>query len=390
MDRHERVAVVGGSLVGPATELLLRQAGFKNVTTFEGSPIVNPTSGGVMGLRDETLDLLKLAGVDVTGLRGLRSNVVHSYDVVDGQITSRGSVDFPGLTTTWEQLHEALVMPVDVQHGKRVKDLVIKDPGPVWLKFTDGDEQPFDLVIFADGRRSRGRAIMDPDRTLRYQGYGTWRGLADPQRDVDGFSRHYDVEHGWLFSLTEPTLTTDRSYWEFNVNMSRDLITRVLGGPPETRTFLLPHQVGLVQRDVLHQLGDEGWLPGRFQDLIRSSEEIMLLPVNDLNLPDRAQWDVAGSKVVLVGDALIPARLQVGAGLNMGIKQAAGMVRYLASGQDLAGWEREVIEEIAPWIELGRSRAHRSNLGTYRPVRPGKTAVPADSRPWSTPRWVAA
>jgi hypothetical protein len=55
----------------------------------------------------------------------------------------------------------------------------------------------------------------------------------------------------------------------------------------------------------------------------------------------------------------------------------------------LYGWQSSTLDRFAPWVELGRSRAHRNNLGWYIPVRPGFTAAPTSDQ-WSEPTWVMA
>jgi 2-polyprenyl-6-methoxyphenol hydroxylase-like FAD-dependent oxidoreductase len=393
MDRNDEIAIIGGSLVGPATELLLRRAGFTNVTTYEAMSQATASSGGVMGLRDTTLRLLKAAQVNTDGLKALESNQVHSFDMINGEPVHRGSSDFPGLTTTWDLLHDALVEPLTINYGKRVTSIELVPGGNAIVSFGDGDEIRPKVIIAADGRRSFVRRQLDPSRTMTYQGYSTWRGMvpsAHTSLGLEGFHRYYDQAHGTLFSLTAPVAPTGHSYWEFSHNLAVEDVSHLLGAVPTERPFLLPHQVTDRHLDYLDAVMRDHLVPDVLRTVVAGrSTEVMLLPVNDLPLPDTAMWHVGNTVVVLIGDALIPARLQVGAGLNMGVKQAAGLVRVLASGQPLRDWQHEAIDEIAPWIELGRSRAHRSNLGHYSPVTPGRTAVPTTDV-WSTPMWVPA
>lgn len=393
MDRNDEIAIIGGSLVGPATELLLRRAGFTNVTTYEAMEEATASSGGVMGLRDTTLRLLDAARVDTSGLRALESNQVHSFDVVDGELTHRGSADFPGLTTTWDLLHEALVDPLTISYKKRVVKIEEVPGENAIVTFSDKTSIRPKVIIGADGRRSFLRRQLDPERTMRYQGYSTWRGMAPSAHrslGLEGFHRYYDQRHGTLFSLTAPVAPTGYSYWEFSHNITVEDVSSLLGAPPTERSFLLPKDITGYHVEYLDAVMRDHHVPEVLRTVVTGrSIDVMLLPVNDLALPDRAVWHVGSTNVVLLGDALIPARLQVGAGLNMGIKQAAGLVRVLASAQPLRDWQHEAIDEIAPWIELGRSRAHRSNLGQYSPVTPGRTAVPTTDV-WSTPMWVPA
>src|SRR5262245_32318089 len=107
MNEQLEVAVIGGSLVGPATELMLRRAGFENVTTYEAMGAAVSQSGGVMGLRWSTLDALKALGVDPDAVRALRDARVFAWDVLaDGaRIEPRSVSEFPGLVSSWDALH---------------------------------------------------------------------------------------------------------------------------------------------------------------------------------------------------------------------------------------------------------------------------------------------
>ena len=51
--------------------------------------------------------------------------------------------------------------------------------GRAVLHFEGGDRATADLVAFADGRKSTGRKLLDPDRPLRYAGYVAHRGQLD-------------------------------------------------------------------------------------------------------------------------------------------------------------------------------------------------------------------
>lgn len=392
MRQDARIAIVGGSLVGPATELMLRKAGFTNVTTFEASKIVEPTSGGVMGIRPDVLFKLEQLGFNVDDLVALHSSAVISHDVVQGSISVRGSSMFPGKVASWDMLHKAFASKVNIQHGKRVISLNPTSNGAV-LCFSDGTEYEFDLVIGADGRKSTLRGILDPDRQLSYQEYMVWRGLSpEVAPGTEGFHRYYDQPNGTLFSLTEPIIqgpSAGLQYFEYSHNLPADQYTSMAGKTPEERAYLLPFQITDQVRDQLYDSMDRYHLPQELRPAIDNSVSLTAIPVNDLPAPTQAHWKVGKADAVLLGDALVPVRLQVGVGLNNGLKQAHALVAHLAADQTLRGWERHAINRLNAWVELGRSRAHRSNLGVYTPVRPGKTAVPSGGV-WDSPKWVPA
>jgi 2,6-dihydroxypyridine 3-monooxygenase len=392
--KRTSVAIIGGSLVGPATELLLRRKGFEDVTTYEAMPRAHSQSGGVMGLRPATTATLHGVGVDLEEARAIDDPHVYAFDMTANGPALRGASEFPGVTTSWDALHDQLAAKVDVRYRHRV--ISIEDDGGRWhIRFANGKSTDADMAVFTDGRKSWGRERFDPLRPLVYNGYVTWRGLAEPpERSTSGFERFYDGRHGRLFSVTEPLRQSGRAYWELSHNLQSSAYARVAGGAPEDVAFILPgtfERSGEAGREIVRDASRR--LPVEYQDMIEGSE-VAGIPVNDTTMPTRAVfYGEQGAPAVLVGDALLPVRLQVGAGLNQGLSQAGELVRALhVGGSDpgtLRAWESETLDRLAPWVELGRSRAHRSNLGTYDPVRPGKTAAPVGDA-WADPVWVTA
>lgn len=387
--QQPKIAVVGGSLVGPAAELFLRNEGLTDVTTYEANPHAHSQSGGVMGVRHSTLDLLAEVGIDRPKVIALADSDVHAFDVrPGGEANHRGSSTFPGMVTSWDALHHELTDRVDVQHGHAIRDARC-DGGRQVLTCTCGTEHYADHVLWADGRKSTGRTLIDPDQPLRYNGYVVWRGLVEPPSPTPhGFNRFYDIEGGRLFSVTEPIIQTGKSYWEFSHNLPADDWKRLAGDQPEEHAFLLPQQVHQDARDIIREHA-EG-LPPRFEAMIETSE-VSGIPVNDVPMPKNAAVKRGRGFSVRLGDALVPVRLQVGAGLNQGLHQAADLAGALGTGLQsaVACWDQIALSNLAKVVEQGRSRAHRNNLGWYLPVRPGKTTAPVDDQ-WADPKWVTA
>lgn len=386
MNEQSAIAIVGGSLVGPALELLLRRCGFQNVTTFEATPQAHSQSGGVMGLRADTLAILADLGISLSSVKAIGDPNVYAYDMVNGEPVPRGTSYFPGMVTSWDLLYGSLQDMVAVQHNHRVVAMR-EEGGKYVLRFHRHEEAAFDLVFFADGRKSWGRDRLDPNRPLHYNGYVTWRGLIPPPSPLPkGFTRYYDEPNGRLFSITEPLLSSGRCYWELSHNISMGEYIDAVGCPPTGCAFVFPEQITPGVRGLIRQAA--AFLPSDFFSLVECSE-VAGIPVNDVAMPTRAVFRENGATAVLLGDALIPVRLQVGAGLNQGLIQAAEVARLLANGGSLDDWETNALNRLGPIVELGRSRAHRSNLGHYTPVRPGRTAAPMSDQ-WSEPRWVTA
>ncbi|TDB83066.1 monooxygenase, partial [Micromonospora fluostatini] len=173
-----RIAVVGGSLTGCTAALLLRQAGFDQVTVYEAAPHSAPRGGGLIGLEHPALDTLDRLGIDQDEIVAHRSETIWQVTVRARQHTHTARRTYPGRNTTWNLLHTALTarLPDGMLHThRRVTGLTGRQGQPL-LHFTDGTTRHADLVLFADGRTSTGRRLLDPDRPLRYAGYVAHRG----------------------------------------------------------------------------------------------------------------------------------------------------------------------------------------------------------------------
>lgn len=394
MLRKTKIVIVGGSLVGPYGALALAAHGFTDITVLEANPHPFSQSGGVMGVRKTTIDRLAEIGIHADDIRALGDSAVYAFDVNGTEQPTRRNVSmFPGMTTSWDALHYELGRRVNVLLGHNVKTMHA-DAGRQYLVCSCGSIHEADVVLWADGRKSTGRALLDPDRPLTYNGYVVWRGLVDPPADPpSGFHRYYDIEGGRLFSLTEPVAQSGKSYFEFSHNLPAEDWVALTGRRPERYAYMLPtwadkHRGAVLDLIRRHAVG----LPHRFEDLIEHAT-ISGIPVNDVTFPEHlVHTHDKGGMSVLFGDAAVPVRLQVGAGLNNGLAQMYGFVQALTY-EDVKvnpwSWESAALDDLSKWVEQGRSRAHRNNLGWYLPVVKGRTTAPAGDQ-WDSPTWVTA
>src|SRR6266508_5041657 len=194
MNKDLSIAIVGGSITGPVLSLLLSQAGFNNVHVYEGTPSAVPQAGGVIGLDHTSLGVLDTIGVPQKEIVPFPSQRVISIKMADRRELGRVQTLWPGRNTTWTLAHDALTqrLPAETLHtGARLVGLKPGGDGRAVLHFEDGDRATADLVAFADGRRSTGRKLLDPDRPLRYAGYVAHRGqLDDCPADLRDFWRY--------------------------------------------------------------------------------------------------------------------------------------------------------------------------------------------------------
>ena len=178
-----------------------------------------------------------------------------SVKIADRHETGRVHTLYPGRNTTWTLLHRSLTrrLPVSRFHtGKRLTGLGSDELNRAVLDFADGERVTADLVAFADGRRSFGRKVLDPDRPLVYAGYVAHRGQLDySPDDIRDFVRYEPT--GTQFNVFPVSLPNGRIGldWTFYQNTTADTFREYFGGNPTSRTFVLPHQISQTARDAV-------------------------------------------------------------------------------------------------------------------------------------------
>jgi 2,6-dihydroxypyridine 3-monooxygenase len=212
--RQPVIAVIGGSLTGPVMALLLLQAGFERVTVYEAVPRSAPLGGGLISLEHSSLDVLDRLGVGQEEFVTCETESIVQIAVSARTPGHRVRRAYPGRFTTWTRLHAALTthLPAAViQSRARVTGLDGQCGRPL-LRFAGGRCESADLVVFADGRASTGRRLLDPERRLRYAGYVAHRGCAPtPERPLADFLR-FEPGPGTQFNIAP---VPDGSDWTF-------------------------------------------------------------------------------------------------------------------------------------------------------------------------------
>jgi 2-polyprenyl-6-methoxyphenol hydroxylase-like FAD-dependent oxidoreductase len=239
-----RVGIVGGSIAGCATAALLHRAGH-DVTVFErsesdlvsrGAGIGTPTTVWqdmmAHGLIDETLPACRIDSLRFV-TRGSGT----------GQQRWLGDVQ-PPLSFTlvnWAHLYQWLRrgVPDELYRSASAVELIDARPDGTTLHLGPGGAADFDLVVCADGYRSTGRKLIDPDATLRYRGMVTWRGLlhegdlrVDPLQGCDLLRVGYQGGHGVLYYIPGSGPSTEPGkrllMWGYYLQVPEDALSSVL------------------------------------------------------------------------------------------------------------------------------------------------------------------
>ncbi|MFI9833557.1 FAD-dependent oxidoreductase [Streptomyces sp. NPDC051913] len=236
-------------------------------------------------------------------------------------------------------LRDLLLGPLEVQWGQEVTQVVPGGRDGATVRFADGRQEAFDLVVGADGAWSRTRPAVS-SVTPHYTGVTSVETSLD---DID--TRHPDLAR----------LIGEGSMAVYGVN--RGIVAqRNSGGhvkvnaqfrtPLDWHTSLDPADVEAVRSSLLALF--EGWA-APVLDLLRHGTAFVHRPL--YVLPESHTWThVAG--VTLMGDAahLMPP---LGAGANLAMLEGAELAEAIATGPgDLDKAVRAFEEQM--WARAGK------------------------------------
>jgi 2-polyprenyl-6-methoxyphenol hydroxylase-like FAD-dependent oxidoreductase len=225
--RPRNVLVIGGGASGNAVTILLRRAG-TTVDLIEAQPDWNVLGSGIT-LQGNALRVLRELGVwdkvqetgyafDSVGLAAPDGTVFH---VQQGIRT--GGEDLPATAGMQRaQLQEILCEAVrasgaNVRLGTTANDLV-QDGTGVTVRFSDGTEGRYDLVIAADGVNSATRAMIGISDKPEPTGMAIWRVATHRPEGVE----RSDLSYGGPCYIAGYCPTSQNTIYAYLVEANRD------------------------------------------------------------------------------------------------------------------------------------------------------------------------
>ncbi|WP_149823027.1 FAD-dependent oxidoreductase [Streptomyces tailanensis] len=320
------VLVVGGGASGNAVTILLRRAGI-DVDLVEARPDWNATTGSGITLQGNALRVLRELGVweqveasgfpfGTLGITAPDGTVLHVAEDL-----RTGGDDLPAtLGMQRPQLQQILIDAVRAS-GATVRlgttaEALEQDADGVSVRFSDGTEGRYDLVLAADGLNSATRAAIGITDKPEPTGMAIWR-IATPR--PEGLERT-DLSYGGPAYIAGYTPTGENTLYAYVVEGCRDRasidpadhademcrLAQAYGGywPEITKHITDPKKVNYTW---FHRLLVEGsWHRGR---------------------------------VVLVGDAAHCCPPTFAQGAAMSLEDALVLAELLTSGRD---WDDEL------------------------------------------------
>jgi 2-polyprenyl-6-methoxyphenol hydroxylase-like FAD-dependent oxidoreductase len=207
-------------------------------------------------------------------------------------------------------LHDVLLAAAgahDVALGTSV-DRLTQHPSHVDVRLTDGREERFDLVIGADGLRSRVRELVFGDVPLAYSGYTCWRLVVGSPIAMPEMCEMWG--RGKRFGIA--SIGGDRLYCFAVANAPRGE-----ADPPD----------GRVERFRARFASFGAQVP----EILRAVAEPDELIHNDLEELPPVPWH--RGRVVLIGDAAHAMTPNMGQGAAMALEDSAVLVELLAEMQ---------------------------------------------------------
>jgi 2-polyprenyl-6-methoxyphenol hydroxylase-like FAD-dependent oxidoreductase len=298
-----RVIVVGGGIGGLSTAIALRHAGHE-VVILERAPGLDPVGAGIT-LFANAIDALARIGVAgavrEAGASAQRSAILTS----DGrELTTLPADLLEGAVAVHRgELQAALLEAAgEVRLGAELAS-VRQTVDDVTATLTDGSEEHGDLLIGADGLRSRVRASVAPAEP-RYSGYMAWRGISPVKVEPGQLTESWGT--GERFGLVD---IGSQTYWFATANAPEGQ----MDDPAERRD------------ELLRRFG--AWHPP-IQTVLDATPDRAILR-NDIHyLEPLPRWH--DGRVVLLGDAAHASTPGIGQGAAQAIEDAVVLANQLA------------------------------------------------------------
>jgi 2-polyprenyl-6-methoxyphenol hydroxylase-like FAD-dependent oxidoreductase len=368
--RERRAVVIGGSMSGLLSALLLQREGWR-VDVYER--VEGELSGRGAGIvaQPELMARLERLGLKTAdlGVAITRRQILSA----DGRVTDE--LICPQVATAWERVYRLLRDAFASEHYHRGKSLkgIVQDANSVTAQFADGEAVTGDLLVGADGIRSTVRQLLAPDVTPLYAGYVAWRALiAEDAIPCDTHKAIFEIMSfglppGEQF-LSYPVAGPDNDVrsgrrrgnviWYRPADEEGKLKSLLTDARGRTHDISIPPP--LIRAEAIAEMKDaaERLLARPFRELVRLMREPLLQPIYDLASPR-----IAFGRVALVGDAAFVARPHVGAGVSKAADDAAALAKALAAHDDvgagLKAFEAARLAENRRIIEWAR------HLGAY-------------------------
>jgi len=335
-----RVGIVGGSIAGCTTAALLHQADHE-VMVFErsGSDLVS-RGAGIASATVAWQDVMMhgLFDASIPGCQADYSRLV-TREPATGHQRWLGDIQMAFTLFNWSHLYQGLRRRVPdnrFRSGAAVEGVETTPHGST-LRLSQGGSVDFDLVVCADGYRSLGRRLIDPDAVPVYRGMVLWRGLVcerdipvDALGDCNLLRPVYRGGHGAAYYIPGQGQSAKRGErlitWGYYLQVPESALASVLIDDQEQQQFnSVPF--GKVHPEVRAALESRlaDLLPSRLLDLVQQSSQSSIQAIYSF-----VPRSYARDRICLVGDAGAVFPPFAGGGVLRAVANATSLADALA------------------------------------------------------------
>jgi|JI10StandDraft_1071094.scaffolds.fasta_scaffold146994_2 2-polyprenyl-6-methoxyphenol hydroxylase-like FAD-dependent oxidoreductase len=345
LSQRRKAVIVGGSVAGLFLGNMLHRRGW-DVGIYERVPDDLASRGAGIARHVEMVPIMAAAGVAETGPLGIE---VEGRVAVDRHGQELGRFRFAQHLTSWSYVYNPLkaAFPAERYHGGRELVAIERSGRRPLARFADGGTVEADLVVGADGFRSRVRGLLAPAVVPRYAGYVAWRGLVAETAlpaafRAGGFGQYcFCFPPGGQF-IGYPVAGTDDSVapgrrrynflWYRHVADGAPLADLLTDEAGHTHDYSIPPP--LIRADLVQRLHRDAAadLPRPLAEAVALADHPMLQPIYDVD-SDRIAFD----GVALIGDAAFVARPHAGIGVLKAGEDALALATALAEAADVPG-----------------------------------------------------
>lgn len=337
-----KALVIGGGIAGPVTALALQKAGIDSVV-FEAYDTTADGVGGMLSVAPNGLAALKIVGLPSDFGEPLRHMVMaDAKGRTLGRITGDLSRVVPR-AELYQRLRELTVaQQIKVEYGKRLVDVECRENG-VTATFSDGSSESGDVLVGADGIRSRVRAIIDPQAPqpeyVGLLGFGSYAKGSGVRGEPE--TMYFVFGNSFLGYWGHP----DGSIAWFN-NLAAD--------QPLTPAEIAAIPSATWLERLREAYGDD--MPAK-QLLAHSDEVIGAGPLEIM--PSVPRWH--RDRMVLVGDSAHAPSASSGQGASLAAESAVQLARCLRDIRDIPTAFATYERLRRPRVERIAARAAKTN-----------------------------
>jgi 2-polyprenyl-6-methoxyphenol hydroxylase-like FAD-dependent oxidoreductase len=322
MNDPTKVMVAGAGIGGLSAAIALRRAGFE-VTVFERAAELREVGAGLLLAANAQKALAKLGLAETVARLGTPASA--------GEIRSWRGEELARIPAS--ELERRVGAPSAAVHRADLQALLVREVGEGTLRLgaevtgfehhegsvrvflAGGGEDRGDILVGADGLRSKTRSALFGPEKPRYAGYTAWRAVVEPKEELLPWGRGFESwGRGARFGCAH--IGEGRVYWFATANAPEGAKDGQPGSPAGPKATLLRLF--------------KGWHRPVGQ-LIAATEEdgILRTDIYDRE-PLGERW--GEGTVTLLGDAAHPMTPNLGQGACQAVEDAVVLARCLREG----------------------------------------------------------